>query len=518
MTSTRGLFVLCQPGEALDGRHRELSMHKNERMGQRFSKAIELCILALFLAVGVVSTRAQQAASPVKQPPSGDPNSALAAAVPDGFTVAATGDLIIHRPIANEADPAMQATFKILREANVSVGNFEGTAIDIRHFRGAPQAENGGAWIIDLPSVPEDVRRMGFNMMERANNHDTDWGVEGMEGTDKRLDEAGLIHAGTGKDLAAARAPRYLDTPVGRVALVSMASSFTPMSRAMDPLGETNGRPGLSALRTTAYTVVPKQMFDQIKQISEELQAAKKRAGMPPPRNPPSNSPPNPNEVNLNGARFRLGNHFGMSYDMNSFDLQQIMQAIRQGKESANFLIAGIHAHEPGNWSQQPSDFMVTLAHDAIDQGADEFIVQGPHQLRGIEIYKGKPIFYSLGNFIFQNLLLDPVGMDYFLNFHLNPNTTTAEEFDYALTKRGFWNPIWFQSVVAVSKFDHNKVAEIDLYPIDLGFERPGPDFGNPRMASPKIGREILERLQKLSAPFHTTIEIKHNVGVINLK
>lgn len=487
-------------------------------MGQRCPKVIELCILALFLAGLTVAMHAQQTASPVKQAPSGDPNAVLAATVPDGFSVAATGDLIVHRPISNEADPTMQAVFKILRSANVSVGNFEGTAIDIRHFPGTCQAENGGACIIDLPSVPEDVRRMGFNMMERANNHSADWAVAGMEKTDKRLDEAGLIHAGTGKDLTAACSPRYLDTPMGRVALVSMASSFTPMSRAMDPVGETNGRPGVCALRTTKYTDVPRKMFEQIKQISDELRAAEKQLGRPVQSGPPRASRSNPNVVNLNGARFRLGNHFGPRYQTNSFDLRQILKSIRQGKESANFLIAGLHAHQPANWSQQAPDFVVSLAHDAIDQGADEFIVQGPHQLRGIEIYKGKPIFYSLGNFIFQNLLLDPVDMDYYLSFHLKPSTTTTEEFDYALTKRGFWRPIWFQSVVAVSKFDHNQVAEIDLYPIDLGFERPAPDFGNPRMASPKVGREILERLQKLSAPFHTIIEIKNNVGVIRLK
>jgi len=45
---------------------------------------------------------------------------------------------------------------------------------------------------------------------------------------------------------------------------------------------------------------------------------------------------------------------------------------------------------------------VVTYAHAAIDAGADIFIVHGPHNIRGIEIYKGKPIIYSLGNFIFD--------------------------------------------------------------------------------------------------------------------
>ena len=45
----------------------------------------------------------------------------------------------------------------------------------------------------------------------------------------------------------------------------------------------------------------------------------------------------------------------------------------------------------------------IEAAHWAIDQGADLFAGHGPHFLRGIEIYKNRPIFYSLGNFIFQN-------------------------------------------------------------------------------------------------------------------
>ena len=49
------------------------------------------------------------------------------------------------------------------------------------------------------------------------------------------------------------------------------------------------------------------------------------------------------------------------------------------------------------------ADFVVTAAHLAIDAGADIFVGHGPHILRGIEIYKGKPIFYSMANFAFEN-------------------------------------------------------------------------------------------------------------------
>ena len=50
-----------------------------------------------------------------------------------------------------------------------------------------------------------------------------------------------------------------------------------------------------------------------------------------------------------------------------------------------------------------PADALVTFARAAIDAGADAFYGHGPHVLRGIEIYQGKPIFYSLDDFLFQN-------------------------------------------------------------------------------------------------------------------
>ena len=89
-----------------------------------------------------------------------------------------------------------------------------------------------------------------------------------------------------------------------------------------------------------------------------------------------------------------------------------------------------IHAHEPGNWSQEPADFLPKLAHTAIDAGADEFIGHGPHQIRGIEVYRGKPIFYSLGDFIFQLDLLEPVASDLYEQYKMDPASATDAEFN----------------------------------------------------------------------------------------
>nr|WP_318528309.1 CapA family protein [Mesorhizobium sp. ZC-5] len=54
--------------------------------------------------------------------------------------------------------------------------------------------------------------------------------------------------------------------------------------------------------------------------------------------------------------------------------------------------------------SQEPPDYQQSFARKMIDAGADAYVGHGPHLPRGIEIYKGRPIFYSLGNFFYDDL------------------------------------------------------------------------------------------------------------------
>ncbi|MGQ0546006.1 MAG: CapA family protein [Betaproteobacteria bacterium] len=81
------------------------------------------------------------------------------------------------------------------------------------------------------------MRSLGIDLVSRANNHATDWGVEGMRLTGETLAAAGIAFAGVGEHRAAARAARYVDTPKGRVGLVSAASSYTEMSDLYERFG-----------------------------------------------------------------------------------------------------------------------------------------------------------------------------------------------------------------------------------------------------------------------------------------
>lgn len=81
-----------------------------------------------------------------------------------------------------------------------------------------------------------------------------------------------------------------------------------------------------------------------------------------------------------------------------------MLRRIDEAKRQADYVLVSIHAHEmEGETKEKPAEFLKTFARACIDQGAHAVIGHGPHIVRGIEIYKNRPIFYSLGNFIFQN-------------------------------------------------------------------------------------------------------------------
>jgi poly-gamma-glutamate synthesis protein (capsule biosynthesis protein) len=130
-------------------------------------------------------------------------------------------------------------------------------------------------------------------------------------------------------------------------------------------------------------------------------------------------------------------------------------------------------------------------------------------------VYKGKPIFYSLGNFIFQLDLLEAVGSDLFEQYKMEQASTTDGEFDAMWNALVFGSDIWYQSVVTTSRFEKGKLAEIQLTPVDLDYKARGADRGVPRPASPDVARTILERMQRLSQPFGTRIAIEDGKGII---
>jgi poly-gamma-glutamate capsule biosynthesis protein CapA/YwtB (metallophosphatase superfamily) len=157
-----------------------------------------------------------------------------------------------------------------------------------------------------------------------------------------------------------------------------------------------------------------------------------------------------------------------------------------------------------------------------IDAGADVVTASGPHVLRGIEIYKDKPIFYGLANFIFENETLlrqppenyEPLGMtlesgagvgDF--NERRSNNDTTGFPADAR-----YW-----ESVIAMTRFVGKKLTDVRLYPITLGFKKPRSQRGWPMLADQELSKKIIDDVSKFSAPFGTRLQFKDGAGLVSL-
>jgi poly-gamma-glutamate capsule biosynthesis protein CapA/YwtB (metallophosphatase superfamily) len=433
----------------------------------------------------------------------------LAMSIRDGFTLASVGDLIVAYPQSDNPDPQFQGVLTLIRDADVATGNYEGNIIDGRRFKGSGPGGFGG-----VPEVAPDVKAMGFRLVARSNNHMGEYGYEGLLETNKHLEDAGVVYAGSGETYAAAYAPRYVMTPKGRVGMVATAGSFA--LQAEPARGEWPGRGGQSALRTTRFFVTPPSLWDSVKNIR---QAFPNGTGFYAPGFTDT-------DITLVGQRFRLDRNATKpyyAYDMNPQDLREILAMVREGKTRSDFMTLAIHSHHfqdtrggerginvPENESidTNPSiaNYLPVLAKAAIDAGADAFLGTGVHVLRGIEIYKGRPIFYGLGEFFRQ---MDIIGLSGMGGGRGGDDAGGAggRESD---------PPIKYESVLAVSRFERGQLVELRLHPVELTDQGVRlAHRGIPRLASPEAARRILTRLQKLSAPLGTTIAIEGNIGVI---
>jgi poly-gamma-glutamate capsule biosynthesis protein CapA/YwtB (metallophosphatase superfamily) len=338
--------------------------------------------------------------------------------------------------------------------------------------------------------------------MGTANNHTMDFGAEGLASTMASLDRAGIVHAGAGRDLVEAARPAFLETATGRVALVNCASSFFDGFAAGPPHPIHKGRPGLNPLHLRHIVQVERSLFQRLdkaqKVICDLLGWSEAGNGLAVVAG----------EWPAGTALFfetliQAGKSVDVLYEPWPADLSRILEAIQTARREARVVIASLHTHEVRRKVEAPSPFLPGVAHACLDAGADVFLATGPHVARGVEIYRGKPIFYSLGNFLvhFEALAMDA-----------GPPTREPGNREGAALhqQRRFW-----QSFVPCLTFvEDGQIAAIELHPITLASV---PPFGTPRLARGEEARVILTRLVELSRPFGTEIDLGGEVGRIRL-
>lgn len=386
----------------------------------------------------------------------------------NNISILVAGDAIITQPWSQIEDKEFLQLMDKIKEPNVSIVNLE---MLINDFNGYPQANSGGTYLGTRSIIANELAWAGFDMVASANNHAFDYGSEGVLKNLQNVRQAGLILAGSGNDLQSARSPAYFHSSAGTLALVSAATTFIEYGRAGPSRPDFQGRPGLNPLTASDYYSIHITGFVTISIWIPTLLDPK--------------------------------------------DVEGNLKAIREAKSKADIVVMSVHAHTQGAWLEE-------FAHKAIDSGADIFFASGPHEVRGIEIYKCKPIFYSLGDFVFQNEQVELFPAEYYERLGLDDNATPedATNVTYDFGKKGFPSrrEAW-EGIVATIYFEEGKVSKIQLIPVDLGFGQPLPNRGRPKYANKELGKKIVSDVIKKSDKYGTKINYldSENIGILNL-
>lgn len=281
------------------------------------------------------------------------------------------------------------------------------------------------------PVVINDVRALGVDIVSLANNHMMDYGPEAMADTLAACHSAGIAHCGAGPDLETALSPVRVEVHGCRLALLSVSCTLPNDSHAAP------GKPGIAPIHVGFSFEVDTNLL------------AEQPGTMPTVRS---------------WARAE--------------DCDRICERLSVLRSEADLVIVAIHWGVPAYWlspAQGPlAEYQQPLGHALIDAGADVVCGTHSHSLHPIEWYRGKPIFYSLGNFLFEE-------------------------------PRDF-----MESESVVVGMEIGQAPEFELVPLMLNAQ------GLPSRASGCQALHVLTHLQRLSAPFGVGIEVRDECGYLS--
>lgn len=405
------------------------------------------------------------------------------------FTLAVTGQSLIHHDVRQVLDDGFAAIKALIKQADIAFTNFETTVFG-RHG-GWPM--KGSYFGCSAPFVLDALKDIGFNTLALSNNHAFDLGPPGVLSTLEEVAERGFLHAGIGVDATDAGRPGMKTFGTRRVGLVAMDAGPGPATMyAADATDRRPARPGVNGLDVSRRFEVEPAVFASLSGIQDIFQSSPmERGNYAQPHDPPELQ--SVNEIDFYGTVFCRAPENRRRILVDEASLQRHLSAIRRAAAEGAFVIAYLHHHhwEP-NWREVPS-WVQAFARICIDAGAGVFVSHGAPVLQPIEIYRGAPIFFGLGNFL----------------FHLHEG-----EVDWS-------SPDVWKSVVATCRFDADaRLQSIDLLPIVIGGERM-LDANNyhdrvfPVGTLGELGTDILRDLAVRSKLHQVSIDVDKGCGTV---
>ncbi|HEU4652936.1 MAG TPA: CapA family protein [Steroidobacteraceae bacterium] len=244
------------------------------------------------------------------------------------------GDLILDEP---NPDHWLSGIASSLHEADVAIGHLE-----VPHTTSTEELHGD----VPAPAAPPEhlsaLKRAGFDAVSLAGNHIADRGPLGIADTVSTLDSLEIAHTGAGLTLAQARQPAYLAVGSRALALLSYNCVGPEGSWAREH------RAGCSYIcvrPADGGTIAPAASLEHL--------------------------------------------------DADS--LNEMARDVAKARERAEFVIVALHKGIVHTRARL-APYERAVAHAVIDAGADIVLGHHAHIVRGIELYKGKPIFHGLGN------------------------------------------------------------------------------------------------------------------------
>jgi Bacterial capsule synthesis protein PGA_cap len=260
------------------------------------------------------------------------------------LVIYAVGDVFVDRD-----DPASAFPDGNIRPGDgMLFGNCEGVFSD--SWERAPSC---GSPVVAPADRADRLAAAGFSVMSLANNHSVDGGYAALLNCQQKLRDLGIVTAGAGADIRAAREPAMLEASGSRIATLAYSAVFPHGYEARA------GYPGLAPVRAhTVYT------------------------------------PWETNEWNPGLAP-------KVSTQPFAEDLAALRADVTEAARQHEVVVVSVH------WGDFTRPFVLTdherrVAHAAVEAGADIVLGHHHHMLRGVEFYRGKPIFYGLGHYLFD--------------------------------------------------------------------------------------------------------------------
>lgn len=426
-------------------------------------------------------------------------------------TFLAAGDVFITRRLQDDGYEGINELSSFIKEHDIRFANLEVTVHD---REGYPFLFSGGTWAMANPVLLKDLDAYHFNIWNAANNHSMDYSHNGLLATIKNLKNHQMNFAGIGENLADASAPVYIETENMRVALIGVTSTFHESWAAGNQRVDMKGRPGVNPLRYKTKYHVEKRYLDALKELAPQIDI-----------NAQKNLDIKEGFAVAPKEAFHFGNYEFVESGANKketkpleIDMHRIRASIQEAKKQADCVLVSIHSHEmTGEDKERPAEFLKDFAHQCIDAGANVILGHGPHILRGIEIYNKGLIFYSLGNFIFENDTTTHQPADFYEKYNMDNTAMVGEGMDKRSKEGqiglGVNENVW-RSCLAEWRMLDGVIKDIKLYPIHLGYDLKRYRRGLPKLAHDD---ELLHNLAKMSKEFGTTIRIENHIGIVNL-